>query len=182
VDTSSFLPAPSGDPRIFFLINGMLHVQLERSRAARAAIVAMKGAESYKDITRLLAFTAAESPLSLLVTARPINSSEEELWLVTVAERAILSVTRVNTPSSIGNRDEFFRAYRAPRCLVGGTSCIVLSSDSESMYIDVETKRGDSPTQLQPLGDVDARDAAWASQDGSSLYLLLGCPPEAALM
>ena len=169
---TSFLPAPAEDPRIFFLIGSSVYVR----RTPEQAPVPLSGNDPSRGVKRLLAFALAASPLQLLVAAKPDNATEEEIWSLTVGDTTILAARRDPRDLGFTNQEEFFTACDVPRCLSGGRSCLQVSSDGKAHYIDVEPSRGKRPQTLMDLGDVKALDAAWASADGQSLYVLRSCP------
>jgi hypothetical protein len=171
--TTSFLPGPFGDPRIFLSVEGRLYVR----RAPGQASTPLESADPALKVRRLLAFVAAESPLALLVEAQPAGASSVQIWLFTVSEREIRSQERFDNDPSLQSEAAFFEKFRVPRCLEGPRDCLALSSDDHHYYLDVQPRRGQRPTLLQDLGVVDVRDAAWASADGQSVYLLVSCPP-----
>jgi hypothetical protein len=172
IQATSFLPAPRGDPRIFFLIGGQLQVH----KAKNQAPMLLTGQDPALGVQRLLAADIAASPLQIVVSAKPHGASDEELWLLTVDERSILAQRAAAGLAGFSNQDEFFNKYAVARCLSGGHRCLVVSSDENASYLDVEPTRGQTPVPFQKLDDVRVIDAAWASADGDALYVLTPCP------
>ncbi len=169
--TSSFLPAPAGDPRIFFLVKGDLYVL----RSAGQQPAPLQGNPLAIGVTRLLAFEKGASPSRLLVAAKPAGATAEQLWVLTVSDQAILQVTAAPEGRGLTGREAFFAAYRVPRCLDKDQRCLTTTSVQQATYVDVERVRGRDPKTLLKLGQVDVVDAAWASADGKSAYLLAVC-------
>jgi hypothetical protein len=171
IKATSFLPAPKGDPRIFFLIGGQLHVR----KAQDQPPTPLAGQDPALGVTRLLAADIAASPLQILVSARPHGVSTEEVWLLSVDEQSVLAQRSAAGLAGFSSQVEFFKKYAVPRCLPGGHRCLVVSSDESSSYLDVEPTRGEPPVPFQKLDAVRVIDAAWASADGESLYVLTPC-------
>ncbi|WP_104978914.1 hypothetical protein [Sorangium cellulosum] len=166
-----FLPAPEGDPRFFFLRDGIVHVGYAQVEApARLA-----GNDPSLGVTRLLAFDRHASPLGLLVAARPGDAQEEQLWLLTIGDEAIQSAMRVTEDRGFTSQAAFFERYSAPRCLDGGRNCLVPSWDGTASFLDIEPVRGEPPVAFQQLGSVPVADAAWAP-GGEAYYVLVPCP------
>lgn len=163
--------SPRGDPRIFFLIGGQLHVR----KAPHQAPTPLAGQDLGLSMIRLLAADIAASPLQILVSAKPHGASPEELWLLTVDEQSILAQRPTPGLTGVSNQDEFFKKYAVPRCLPGGHRCLVLSADENASCLDVEPTRGQPPVPFQKIDALRVIDAAWASADGESLYLLTPC-------
>jgi hypothetical protein len=163
VETASFLPAPPGDPRIFFVVKGGLQVQPAPGQAPRP----LQGSDPALAISRLLAWRAAASPLEVLVEARPHSADAAEIWVIAVDDRAIVRQGRAPADRALADQGSFFMAYSSPRCLSG---------DGQESYLEVEPTRGKAPTTLEALGELAVRDVAWAAKDGQSLYLLVDCP------
>lgn len=168
---TGFLPAPTPDPRIFFQVNGQIYVR----RAPGEDPVLLAGSDPALGLTRLLAFDKHASPLEMLVAAKPEGATTEQLWLLTLEDRAIKEARLVTEDRVFPGQEAFFAAYNAPRCLEGGLRCLSSSFDGQASYVDVEEKRGQSRVTLQKLGDVRVADLAWAAPDGSSVYLLVPC-------
>lgn len=124
---------------------------------------------------RLLAADIAASPLQILVSAKPHGASTEELWILIVDEQSILAQRPTHGLAGVSNQDEFFKNYAVPRCLPGGHRCLVLSADESASYLDVEPTRGQPPVPFQKIDAVRIIDAAWASADGESFYVLTPC-------
>ncbi|WP_437489360.1 hypothetical protein WME75_10545 [Sorangium sp. So ce1014] len=137
----AFLPAPGGDPWFFFLRDGAVYV----SRTRREMPVPLAGNDPALHITRLLAFDKHASPLGFLVAARPGDLQEEQLWLLTIGDRAILSTRLVTEERGFASQEDFFAQYNAPRCLTGGRSCLVPSWDGAASFLDIEPVRGQPP-------------------------------------
>ncbi len=174
VPATAFLPAPAPDPRIFFQINGQLHVR----RAPGEEPVLLAGSDPALGLTRLLAFDKHASPLEMLVAAKPEGATTEQLWLLTLEDRAIKEARLVTEERGFPGQESqeaFFAAYSAPRCLEGGLRCLSSSFDGQMSYVDVEEKRGQGRVTLQKLGETRVADLAWAAPDGSSVYLLVPC-------
>jgi hypothetical protein len=175
IPAESFLPAPPGESRFFFAASGRVTAgQLKNGRIG--VPTALEGADTALKVTHLLAFMAAASPLRLLVSAKPRGSTRNQLWLFTLDDRSITAAEQVSDHPAFRTSEDFFNAFRVPRCLSSGQQCLVLEDVSGQLYLEVEPERGKQPELLQPLGQLEARDAAWASADGRSLYLLAGCP------
>lgn len=166
-----FLPAPEGDPRFFFLRDGIVHVS--RTEAEMPAQLA--GNDPALGVTRLLAFDRHASPLELLVAARPGGAQDEQLWLLVIGDRAIQSARLVTEEECFTSQAAFFERYSAPRCLDGGRMCLVPSWDGTASFLDVEPVRGQPPVAFQELGSVPVADAAWAP-GGETYYVLVPCP------
>jgi hypothetical protein len=166
----SFLPAPPPDERIFLLIGGRLHV-----RVPGAEPVPLPGSDPDLGVTHLLAFTKHQSPLEMLVSAKPRGSSSWQLWTLALEDRAIQSAKEVAMDARFASKEAFFAAYTAPRCLEGGRRCLVPRWDGQRGYVEEEVFRDESSVTLEDLGGVRVADAAWASADGSQMYLLLPC-------
>jgi hypothetical protein len=171
VSATGFLPAPAPDPRIFLQINGQIYVR----RAPGEEPVLLSGSDPALGLTRLLAFDKHASPLEMLVAAKPEGAATEQLWQLTLEERAIKEARLITLDRGFPSQEAFFAAYNAPRCLEGGLRCLSSSFDGQASYVDVEEKRGQSRVTLQKLGEVRVADLAWAAPDGSSLYLLVPC-------
>ncbi|MFO0759869.1 MAG: hypothetical protein U0359_25515 [Byssovorax sp.] len=171
---TTILPGPAADPRIFAVIGGKLHVFPSRNDDP----VPLTGGNPSLTLTRLLAFAKATPPLTLLVAARPTGAQGEQVWALTINGDAITASAEVTSKQAFANQESFFRQYNAPRCKPGGKECLVLSSDGESSFLDVESVRGDRPKTLRKLPGVTI-DASWASSDGNQIYLLVPCPPSA---
>ena len=82
---TGFLPAPAPDPRIFFQVNGQIYVR----RTPGEEPVVLAGSDPALGLTRLLAFAKYASPLEMLVAAKPEGATTEQLWQLTLEERAI---------------------------------------------------------------------------------------------
>lgn len=176
IEAESFLPAPQGDPRLFFVCKGALFVR----PAEGQPLAPLMGAAPALTIRRLLAFKAAASPLELLVEARaPEGATPEQLWVITVGDRTILRQEPATGARAIpAQKEAFFQAYTSPRCQPGWHRCLSVSTDSEQMsQLDVEETRGMPPDKLQQLDGSDVLDAAWASSDERSIYFLMASPP-----
>src|SRR5262249_1988923 len=106
----------------------------------------------------------------------PHGAAAEQIWTLTLEERAVQAARPVGGPGPFADQEAFFAAYHAPRCLDGGRRCLVPSADREAHYLDVEPTRGARPEPFVEVGATPALDAAWASPDGRSIYLLLPCP------
>jgi hypothetical protein len=169
---TAFLPAPSPDGRIFFLVGGQVYAR----SAPGGEPAPLGGNDPALGVTRLLAFAKHASPLEMLVAAKPQGAAGEQLWRLTLEERAIQAARAVGGDRVLADQDAFFAAYHAPRCLEGGKRCLVPFGDGEAHYLDVEPTRGAPPERFVTLGPSPALDAAWASPDGGSIYLLLPCP------
>jgi hypothetical protein len=173
IKATSFLPAPKGDPRIFFLIGGQLHVR----KAPTQAPTLLAGQDPALGMIRLLATDIAASPLQILVSAKPHGARAEELWLLTVDDEQSLLAQRPTVGlAGVSNQDEFFKKYAVPRCLPGGHRCLVVNPDENASHLDVEPTRGQPPVPFQKIDAVRIIDAAWASADGESFYVLTPCP------
>jgi hypothetical protein len=170
-NATSFLPGPFGDPRIFLSVEGRVHVRHAPDQDAAP----LEPANLPIKVGRLLAFVAATSPLEILVEAQPEDASSAQIWLLTVGERDIISIKPLKNDPALESAAAFFEKFRAPRCLKGASNCLVLSTDDRKFYLDIEPERGKRPVPLQDLGSAAVRDAAWASPDGRSLYLLMPC-------
>lgn len=168
---SSFLPAPAGDPRIFFLVKGDVYVLQSAGQQPEP----LRGNPLAIGVTRLLALEIGVSPSRLLVAAKPAGAPKEQLWILTVKDQAIVQVTPATEGRGLTGREAFFAAYRVPRCLDKDQRCLTTTSVQQSTYVDVERVRGRDPKTLLKLGQIDAIDAAWASADGTSAYLLAVC-------
>jgi len=168
---SSFLPAPAGDPRIFFLVKGELYVL----QSAGQQPTPLRGNSLAIGVTRLLAIEKGPSPTRLLVAAKPAGATAEQLRVLTVSDQEILQVTTALVGRGLTGREAFFAAYRVPRCLDGDQRCLTTTSVQQATYVDVERVRGRDPKTLLKLGQVEVVDAAWASADGKSAYLLAVC-------
>jgi hypothetical protein len=167
---ASFLPAPEPDERIFFLIGGRLYV-----RVPGAEPVPLPGDDPALGVAHLLAFTKHASPLEMIVSAKPRGSSSWQLWALILEDRAIQSAKEIAMDGRFASKEAFFDAYSAPRCLDGGRRCLVPRWDGQRGYIEEEVFRDESSVTLEDLGPFHVADAAWASADGSRMYLLLPC-------
>lgn len=172
VKTASFLPAPQGDPRIFFVVQDGLYVRPAPGQAPEP----LQGGDPALTISRLLAWKAAASPLEVLVEAKPQGAKAAEIWVVAVEGRTILRQERAHAEEAFAEQASFFRTYSSPRCLSGGSRCLVLTSDGQESCLEVEPIRGEAPEALAELGELAVRDVAWAAEDGQSLYFLVDCP------
>ena len=173
IETSSFLPAPEGDPRIFFVVKGSLYVRLAPGQAPEP----LEGSDPALSISRLLAWNAAASPLEVLVEARPHGVKAAEIWVVAIDDRTIVRQGRAPAGAAFADQASFFRTYRSPRWLSGGNQCLVLSEeDRQNSCLEVEPTRGKAREMVAELGELRARDVAWAAKDGKSLYFLVDCP------
>lgn len=168
---TSFLPAPMGDSRIFFLVAGKLHVR----KASGQDPTMLAGNDPSFGITRLLAWKNGASPLQMLVVARPQSSRSDEIWAFAIDDRGIQAASPVRGYEEFGNQQAFFEKYSVPRCLPGGRQCLSVSTDADNSYVDVEPKRGQRPVALKKIEKKTVIEAAWASADGQSLYLLMPC-------
>lgn len=171
IKATSFLPAPMGDPRIFFLIGGQIHVRSAQNQAP----VLLTGQDAALGVQRLIAADIAASPLQIVVSAKPHGASAEELWIVTVDQQSVQSQRAAAGLAGSSSKDEFFKKYAVPRCLSGGRRCLVVSSDENASYLDVEPTPGETPVSFQKLDDIRVITAAWASADGDSFYVLTPC-------
>jgi hypothetical protein len=178
VEAESFLPAPEGDPRFFFVSRGRLFARsVEEGRLGPAEVI--ETGDLSLQVEQLLGFVSASSPLRLLVSGRARGAAEGDLWLLTLVEAGRAGVERVSEQAALKDEAMFFATFVVPRCLAAGRRCLVLDEvPGDGMYLEVESERGKAPAPLKALGTVEARDAAWASRDGSRLYLLVGCPEE----
>jgi hypothetical protein len=175
IPAESFLPAPPGESRFFFAASGRVTAgQLKDGRVG--VPTELEGADPALKVTHLLGFMAAASPLRLLVSAKPDGSARNQLWLFTVADRSITAADQVSDHPAFRTSKDFFNAFRVPRCLSSGQRCLVLEAVSGQVYLEVEPARDKPPELLLQLGRLETHDAAWASADGRSLYLLAGCP------
>lgn len=172
LDATSFLPAPQGDPRIFFLVRGQVYARQTPGEDPAP----LAGNDPALGVTRLLALENATAPLRILVTARPRGVTSDEIWSLTVDAQGIQAATPVRGYRSLADQASFFAKYNVPRCLPGGRNCLVVSTDAEGSYLDVEPTRGQPPEPFEKLEKAKVLDAAWASADGQSLYLMLPCP------
>jgi len=168
---SSFMPAPLGDPRIYFLVDGKLYVR--KGPGQDPTILA--GNDPSFGITRFLAWKKGASPLELLVVARPHGTRSDEIWAFAINDQSIQAASPVRGYEEFGNQQAFFEKYSVSRCLPGGRQCLSVSTDSEASYLDVEPKRGQRPVPLKKIEKKTVIEAAWASADGQSLYLLMPC-------
>jgi hypothetical protein len=172
VESASFLPAPQGDPRIFFVVEGSLYVRPALEQVPEP----LHGGDPALAISRLLAWKAAASPLEVLVEAQPHGKTAAEIWVIAIEDRTIVRQGRALADKAFADRGSFFQTYSSPRCLSGGSRCLVLSSDGQESYLEVEPTRGEPPEPLAELGELAVRDVAWAAEDSQSLYLLVDCP------
>jgi hypothetical protein len=172
-DASSFMPA--GDARVFFVSSGGL---LVRDAPGKTPIPLQRQDPALR-VMRLLAFVAAASPLEILVTAKPTGSAREQIWVLTVDQSSVMGMRPARGDRSLRDKAAFFEKYRAPHCQKGGERCLILSVDHEQAYLDVQPVRDANPEEFQALGDVDARDVAWADEKGEAIYLMMGCPNQA---
>jgi hypothetical protein len=166
----SFLPAPA-DSRLFFLVGGRLHVR----RAPGEDPVLLPGSAPDLGVAHLLAFTKHASPLEMLVSAKPTGASSWQLWLLVVEDQGIQSARPVTMDPGLASKEAFFAAYTAPRCLDGGRRCLVPRWDGQNGFLEEEASRDGSSKTIERTGGVEITDAAWASPDGTSLYVLLPC-------
>lgn len=167
----AFLPAPGGDPRFFFLREGTVLV----SRTRHELPAPLAGNDPALGITRLLAFDRHASPLGLLVAARPGGTQEEQIWLLAIGDRAILSARPVTAEPALIGQEAFFERFDVPRCLAGGRRCLVASWDGTSSFLDIEPVRGQPPVTFQELAGLQVVDATWRP-DGEAFYVLVPCP------
>ncbi len=168
---TSFLPAPSGDQRIFFLVGGKLVVR----KGPGQDPTPLAGNDPTFGITRLLAWKKGANPLNMFVVARPRGTRSDEIWSFAVDDKGIQAATPVRGYEDFGSQQSFFEQYSVPRCLPGGNRCLSVSSDADGSYLDVVPKRGQQPVAFKKIEKKTVIDAAWASMDGQSLYLLMPC-------
>lgn len=168
---TTFLPAPEGDPRFFFLRDGIVYVSRRRGEMP----VQLAEHDPALGITRLLAFDRQASPLGLLVAARPSGTQDEQIRLLTISDSAILSAELVTADRCFASQEAFFERYSAPRCLDGGRLCLV--PDSDRSYLNVQLVRGQKPIRFKDFDRVPVVDAAWAP-DGQTYYALVPCSEE----
>jgi hypothetical protein len=170
VPVKQVLPAPSPDPRIFFLDDkGVVQVRL----APGAKLTALDGADPALGVRQLLAFAKHASPLELLVAAQPQGADRPHLWKLTVADRTVLSQKEVVAASAFPSVEAFFATYGTPRCLEEDHECLRVRHPSQ-WFLDIEATPGGAENELQRIGDVPIFDAVWAVP-GKSLYLLVPC-------
>lgn len=164
---TSFVPAPGGDPRFFYACKGRLHVGQDQ------VPVPVEGLDESIYLRSLIAFGHARSPLELLAVASPKGSTQVYLLLLTLSERAVLASKPVRGRADFRDREAFFSAYRAPRCLQGGKQCLRIARPHDGeCYLDVE-EDGGRMTEIQDVSHDAVRDVAWASPDGTTLLWLV---------
>lgn len=174
---SSFLPAPAGDRRLFLVIGQRLFVITDRDRPS--APVPIDGIASEVHIHRLLAFVRDHAPLQMLVSVWSRDATTLELWVMTVdGQRS--SAWSLSRDPGFASQEEFFRRFEAPRCLDGGRRCLVVRTGADRDGLDVEPVRGDLREPLLAAGQTWLLDAAWADPRAGTVYLLAGCPEQAA--
>lgn len=174
IQADSFLPPPPGEPRFFFASGGRVTAQAP-AKGRLGVPVALAGADPALRVTHLLAFLAAESPLRLLVKAERDGASGEEPWLLTVAGPAIAAAEKVSDQPAFRSAAAFFEAFRVPRCLPRGRSCLVVEEGADDQcFLGAEPEPGTTPLKPVPLGPIAAREPAWAPEE-RSLYLLASC-------
>ncbi len=168
--TSSLLPAPAGDSRVFTINDGQLH----ETSAPSASAKKLTGGDSVVVLKGLLAFQSASSPLKLVALARVQGQDVDSLWLVTVGPTTIIEESSLTSDEALVDRESFFRKYSAPRCKAAGAECLVIQTVNGQCSIDVESQRGAARTKLISLDAMTAIDAAW-EPGGKSVYLLVRC-------
>jgi hypothetical protein len=167
------LIAVPGDSRVFLAINGALYMQQRSGKAA----VPLEGFNPSLRITRFLG--TATSPLRVLAAVERNNAAAEEVWMFTVNGTTIQATARTDSMDALMNIQKFFGTFSSPKCLPGGKNCLVLTHDHGDVHIDVEPSRGEPLVPFRRLNDTSVHDVAWATSDGKSIYLLIGCPEKA---
>jgi len=170
--TSSILPAPAGDARIFLAVGGRLHVRDTSTATTRT----VEGTDAALYLRELLAFEAAASPLRILVTARVKGEEKDSLWNVTIDGKSAIGQSRVKDGSIVRDSATFFATFATPRCEKKDTNCLVAQSVDGQWFVDLEPTRHAARKPYLSLGSSPVVDAAW-DPGKKSLYVLLQCSP-----
>lgn len=169
IQTTSFVPAPQGDGRFFFVVDGALHVL----RPGEKKTLRFDGMTSGVRINNLLATRKLPEGLELLAWVHVEGKTEHEVHALVVNASGIvrsgIADIRLEKPA------ELFAQYAVPRCTPDGQRCLKISRDDEHTYLEQWSAGGGSgAVTLAPVEG--AVDATWAPSHDGSAYVLQRCP------
>lgn len=181
VRAQAFVPGPTQDPRVFYLVDGALYAQ-DRSGARMGVPAPLSGLDDGLTITELLAFGNDPARVELLALVKRGEQARGSAWLLEIEADRITAARAAGDLAALRDRQAFFERFHVPRCKQGDQRCVVAVPMSSEGSLIVEEPRRGQPTQ--PVSGFEAlagkhvagvKDVAWASGDGDALYLAAGC-------